>query len=82
MSTLSPQAQAVMDAMRRSYDHEETRRALAAGVLRAAAEQMPSELPEVIHEDARRWYRLGFQAAGYTDRSWLSAIAAELEGVG
>jgi hypothetical protein len=36
MADLSPAAQAVLDAMHRSYDHEPTRRALAAGVLRAA----------------------------------------------
>jgi len=31
-------AQAVLAAMHRSYDHEPTRRAIAAGILRAAAD--------------------------------------------
>ena len=38
--TLSPAAQAVLDAMHRSYDHEPTRRAIAAAVLQAAADQV------------------------------------------
>ena len=41
MTDLSPAAQAVLDTMHRSYDHEPTRRALAAGVLRAAADLVP-----------------------------------------
>ena len=40
---LSPAAQAVLDTMSRSYDHEPTRCLLAAGVLRAAAVQLRSE---------------------------------------
>lgn len=35
---LSPTAQVVLDAMHRSYDHEQTRRAIAAGIIRALAE--------------------------------------------
>lgn len=57
------------------------RRGTAAS-LRAAADQMPTDYPaslEQMPEDARRWYCLGFGAAGNCDRSWLSAIAAELE---
>jgi hypothetical protein len=38
MVELSPAAQAVLAAMHRSYDHEPTRRAIAAEVLRAAAD--------------------------------------------
>ena len=38
MADLSLAARAVLDAMRRSYDHEPTRRAIAAAVLRALAE--------------------------------------------
>ena len=45
MSELSPAAQAVLDTMHRSYDHEPTRRALAAGVLRAAAARMTGANP-------------------------------------
>ena len=36
---LSPAAQAVLDAMRRSYDHGPTRRVIAVGILRALADQ-------------------------------------------
>jgi hypothetical protein len=36
MSSLSPAAQAVLNAMHRSYDHELIRRAIAAELLRAA----------------------------------------------
>ena len=53
-----------------------------AATLRASAEQMPSDYPawmEQMPEDARHWYRLGFGAAGNCDRSWLSAVATELE---
>lgn len=38
-ATLSPAAQAVLAAMHRSYDHEPTRRAIAAEILRALAAQ-------------------------------------------
>ena len=72
MADLSPAAQAVRDAYKQGG---------LDAALRAAAEQMPSDYPEVIQslpEDARRWYRLGFGAASNTDRSWLSAIANEL----
>lgn len=37
MADLSPAARAVLEAMHRSYDHESTRRAIAAGILRALA---------------------------------------------
>jgi hypothetical protein len=53
-----------------------------AATLRASAEQMPSDYPatmEQMPEGARRWYRLGFGAASNCDRSWLSAVATELE---
>ena len=35
---LSPAAQAILAAMHRSYDHEPTRRLIAAGILRALAD--------------------------------------------
>jgi len=89
MSDLSPAAQAVLHALlntpvnsRQLCDGRASQIKLAAA-LRALAEQMPSSYPasmEQMPEDARRWYRLGFGAAGNCDRSWLSDIAAELEG--
>jgi len=68
---LSPRAQKVLDAMGRSYDHEETRRALAAAVIRALVEECAytaryhpdSELNEMV-----------------IDEDDAIAIAAELEG--
>jgi hypothetical protein len=79
MGDLSPAAQAVLDAFINGPDDF---MASIAAALRAAAEQMPSDYPEVIQslpEDARRWYRLGFRAASNTDRSRLSALANELD---
>jgi hypothetical protein len=67
---LSPAAQAVLDTMRRSYDHEPTRRALAAGVLRAAADQVvPLETASDCSDQAIQRTRI---------RIKLLAIAAEL----
>jgi hypothetical protein len=69
-------AQAVLNTMHRSYDHEPTRRALAAGVLRAAADQVvpdePNESPYFTNE-AVRLNRMGI-------RCKIHALAAELEG--
>jgi hypothetical protein len=86
MNNLSPAAQAVMDAFHNAPvvggPHVGDALGLAAA-LRAAADQMPTDYPaslEQMPEDARRWYHLGFGAAGNCDRSWLSAIAVELEG--
>lgn len=87
MADLSPAAQAVLDAYAEHNGGIELmlsfERQFVAAALRALAEQMPSSYPasmEQMPEDARRWYRLGFGAAGNCDRSWLSDIAAELEG--
>jgi hypothetical protein len=38
MTDLRTAAQAVLDAMHRSYDHEPTRRAIAANILRTLAD--------------------------------------------
>jgi hypothetical protein len=83
---LSPAAQAVLDAMHRSYDHEPTRRAIAAGVLRAAADQV---VPDG-QRPPRRGVRPGGTGAltpeeGAEDqraatRRHLIRIATELEG--
>ena len=80
MADLSPAAQAVLDAAY-TLPLKNGQPSIAAA-LRALAEQMPNSYPasmEQMPEDARRWYRLGFGAAGNCDRSWLSDIAAELE---
>jgi hypothetical protein len=56
----------VLDAMHRSYDHEPTRRAIAAEVLRAAAKEL----------------RKAYANEEYIDHpdGWLDDIAIELEG--
>jgi hypothetical protein len=64
MTDLSPAAKAVLDAMSRSYDHEDTRRALAAAVLRAVADQV---VPALTNAEGARIY------------DSIEAIAAELE---
>ena len=71
MTDLSPAAQAVLDTMHRSYDHEPTRRALAAGVLRAAADRMTGLIPDVHFGGFAR----GVEAAA----AFTEAIATELE---
>lgn len=65
-------AQAVMDAMRQSYDHEPTRRAIAAEILRAA-------VLNVFYEETFRMTAY----EGYNQAlNEITAIAAELEGQG
>lgn len=78
-TTLSPAAQAVLDAMHRSYDHEPTRRALAASVLRAAADQVvPKEPPlDMIWWGTCNDFK---QQERQRNRCALLAIAAELDG--
>ena len=88
MADLSPAAQAVLDSFSDRHElcgpfDDNWQELCLAAALRALAEQMPNSYPtslEQMPEDARRWYRLGFGAAGNCDRSWLSDIAAELEG--
>ena len=71
MTDLSPAAQAVLNTMHRSYDHEPTRRALAAGVLRAAVDQVVP-LYSCNTSATRGQTRLGV-------RHKLLALADELE---
>ena len=63
--SLSPAAQAVLDAMHRSYDHGPTRRAIAAEVLRALVDQVAPFSTNLRQS---------------TIRASILAIAAELEG--
>jgi hypothetical protein len=82
---LSPAAQAVLDAMSRSYDHEPTRRAIAAHIIRALVE---ATLPE--EKQFRGGMRPGGtqpvtpdefrQAQRRHTRAQHLAIAAELNG--
>jgi hypothetical protein len=72
MADLSPAAQAVMDAMHRSYDHEPTRRAVAAGVLRASSDRLGDLIGDICH--------IKFEEAILASQDFLERIAAELEG--
>ena len=72
MPDLSPAAQAVLDAMGRSYDHEPTRRLIAADILRALAEhrQGPITLGQ----------RMDYWSPDDHTRRELRNYATELEG--
>lgn len=77
MDDLSPAAQAVLNAMRRSYDHEPIRRAIAAEILRTVANHPMPPLFEVYTGSS---YDEGM-ADGYDEmRRRLRVIASELEG--
>jgi hypothetical protein len=86
MSSLSPAAQAVMDAMHRSYDHEPTRRAIAAAIIRALVDQVVPEQSEPPCVETKPWphnYQLMSDSKWeqrHQTRAELLAIAAELEG--
>ena len=71
-------AQKVLTALYCNYDHEPTRRAIAAAALRAAADEVvPDEghtLP--IHHSSAEWFRFDERKKA---RAALLAIAAELE---
>ena len=71
MAELSPAARAVLEAMSRSYDHEPTRRAIAAGILRALADHKQAPVGEgpIDH-----W------SPDDRSRRELRNLAAELEG--
>jgi hypothetical protein len=75
VTDLSPAAQAVLDAMHRSYDHEPTRRAIAAEVLRRLADQVVPERPVAYGAD----YAAGAANEQIAIRDQLLTITAELE---
>ena len=72
---LSPAAQAIVAAMHRSYDHEPTRRLIAAAILR--------ELEDILARDRSKPLPLDLERAVLTERIRLfrriTAIATELE---
>jgi hypothetical protein len=80
---LSPAAQAVLDAMVLSYEPERTRRALAAAVLRAAADQVVPESydpPRGVSYPEKEAFVDGKCVRNEDIRYQLLAIAAELKG--
>lgn len=72
MADPSPAARAVLDAMRRSYDHEPTRRAIAAGILRALADHQ--QAPVTLGQPIDHW------SPDEPTRRELRNLADELEG--
>ena len=77
--TLSPATQAVLDAFLANWadDPLAQDRLCLATALRAAADQVVPQTPTSIYlED----YDSGVWEANYGARTWLLAIAAELEG--
>lgn len=82
MAELLPATQAAVSAWKAEDTYNFPMDGLAA-FAEALAEHMPSDYPNCINElpeSAQRWYRLGYGAAVNTDRTFLSAIAAELRG--
>ena len=72
MNDLSPTAQAVLAAMFRSYDHEPTRRVIAAAILRALADHQRAPITPGRVVD--HW------APDDRTRRELRNLAAELDG--
>lgn len=79
---LSPAAQAILAAMHRSYDHEPTRRAIAAGILRALVDAVVPEEPgptgmrKSVEQFSYQEYR---RAMRQETRADILAVATELE---
>ena len=72
MTELSPAAQAVLDAMHRSYDHEPTRRLIAAAVLRAAADHLDDHANRLLFGGRYHGMIMAIKL--------LQSIATQLEG--
>ena len=83
---LSPAAQAVLDSMRRSYDHEPTRRVIASEMLWALAKHLPIQelrkevpgrrcwmLTTMLHE-----FEQGMAQGQHLSRAWLEMVSEEL----
>lgn len=72
---LSPAAQAVLEAMRRSYDHEPTRRAIASEMLWALAQHLPiQELTREVPDE----FETGMAQGQHLSRAWLEMVSEEL----
>ena len=72
---LSPAAQAVLSAMRRSYDHEPTRRAMAADMLWALAQHLP--IQELTREPPDE-FEQGLAQGQHLSKAWLEMVSEEL----
>ena len=72
---LSPAAQAVLDSMRRSYDHEPTRRVIASQMLWALAKHLPiQELRKEVSDE----FEQGMAQGQHLSRAWLEMVSEEL----
>ena len=75
MADLSPAAQAVLDAMRRSYDHEPTRCAIASEILWALAQHIPiQELTREVPDE----FEEGMAQGQHLSKAWLEIVSEEL----
>ena len=72
---LSPAAQEVLDSMRRSYDHEPTRRVIASEMLWALAKHLPiQELRKEVPDE----FEQGVAQGQHLSRAWLEMVSEEL----
>ena len=72
---LSPTAEAVLDSMRRSYDHEPTRRVIASEMLWALAKHLPiQELRKEVPDE----FEQGMAQGQHLSRAWLEMVSEEL----
>jgi hypothetical protein len=75
MTTLSPAAQAVLRSMRRSYDHEPTRRAIASEMLWALAQHLP--IQELTRESPDE-FETGINQGQHLSKGWIEMVSEEL----
>jgi hypothetical protein len=72
---LSPAAQAVLDSMRRSYDHEPTRRVIASEMLWVLVKHLPiQELRKGVPDE----FEQGMAQGQHLSRAWLEMVSEEL----
>jgi hypothetical protein len=75
MTDLSPASQAVLRAMRRSYDHEPTRRAIASEILWALAQHLP--IQELTRQPSDE-FETGLNQGQHLSRGWIEMVSEEL----
>ena len=75
MTELSPTVKAVLDSMRRSYDHEPTRRVIASEMLWVLAKHLPiQELRKGVPDE----FEQGMAQGQHLSRAWLEMVSEEL----
>lgn len=75
MTDLSPTVKAVLDSMRRSYDHEPTRRVIASEMLWVLAKHLPiQELRKGVPDE----FEQGMAQGQHLSRAWLEMVSEEL----